>query len=143
MQETESGISDRPEFKPNHDQDNNNSHDTGANSVSVATLQARLKKILEQIKYCANSQYNPSSTSPSSSDLSSLPGVALSSEHLALVVDGVVLTKVLGSKVLRELFLELACMCRYVLLRYRAVLAALPAGQFQSYKEHADSYLSY
>ena len=44
-----------------------------------------------------------------------MENITLTSEHLALVVDGVLLTQILSSVTLRELFLELACMCKAVL----------------------------
>lgn len=104
------------------------SDDGGDNSVPA--LKSRLDSLLKQIKKCANVQYNAafasedshpaSSNAPKSSsdgfvDLADIANVSLSSEHLALVVDGVVLTQILGSVTLRGMFLELACMCKAVL----------------------------
>jgi magnesium-transporting ATPase (P-type) len=103
--------------------------------ASILVLKTRLDSVLNQIKQCANAQFNTTSTSDEHTehtntshiasasvasadgfvDLNEVENVTLSSEHLALIVDGVILTKILSSVTLRLLFLELACMCKAVL----------------------------
>ena len=90
---------------------------------SIPALKVRLDKIMSQLKICANTQFNATASTMTSNlpsdggmvDLAAIENVTLSSEHLALVVDGVMLTKILSSVTLRSLFLELACMCKAVL----------------------------
>ena len=87
--------------------------------MSVPVLSSKLNKLLNNIKECATAQYNedtrPTSSSESYLDIASIENVSLSSEHLALVVDGVILTTILSSTSLRQVFLEVACMCKSVL----------------------------